>query len=158
MTGSLCNISFLLIVERLGSSLPYRINSVGSEFLKNHNIKKKEDFDYSWFKNGEGKSGSRQIIRAAHLEEVEIDIDNELNQFSHGKLSIFDFHNDKEGWNLMTRFGYRMNAICFRLFDYLRCSYTCWIGNLHISKSLNQQFDLFKDIFIRQVIIDNVGI
>lgn len=86
-------------------------------------------------------------MRAAHLEEVEIDIDNELNQFSHGKLSIFDFCNEKEKWGLMTRFGFRMNAICFRLFNYLCCAYTSRVGKSNLCESLNQRFAYFFDTY-----------
>ncbi len=122
-------------------------------FRKEHSIKNKNNantfFDYAWFRDSAGGYGHRQIIRAAHLEQVEADINEELNQFAHGKLSIFEFYNEKEGWGLMKRFGRRMNAICYRLFDYLCCSYKCWVGDSFHSKPIDNRFLEFKECYLQ---------
>ena len=54
----------------------------------------KDYLDYAWIRvinNDRPERGNRPILKAAHLEELISDINEQLNAFSHGQRSIYQF-------------------------------------------------------------------
>ena len=128
-------------------------DSEKDEYLKINKIprnKKNDYFDYSWIKEfTEDKTyGRDQLLKLANLDEFLIDIKETLNSFAHGSLSIFQFSNVSEKWELMSRYGKRLVLIACKLFDFLCCSFKEYIGDSFDDLRLNQQFIDFKNIYL----------
>ena len=126
-------------------------------FRKAHNIPNKYNdyFDYAWVASftSDGKYGRKQMIELARLEEFLVDIEQSLNAFSHGSMSVFQMSGDN--WNVMKRYGRRANLTCCKLYDFLCCSYHNLIGDEEFRKlPLDNSFRLFKaiyhDVFVRE--------
>ena len=106
-------------------------------------------FDYGWVakftKNG--KYGRNEMIILARLEELVFDIEQSLNAFSHGSISVFQMSGDH--WNVMRRYGRRARLICCKLYDFLCCSYHKLIGDDEFAKlPLDDSFQMFKKIYL----------
>lgn len=118
-------------------------------YVKEHRIKGRENsyFDYSWCKELtiDKTYGRQQLLELAHLEEFLIDIDQTLNSFSHGSLTIFQF--SKNNWDIMKKFGDRIAISCCKLFDFLCCSYKNLIKEEFLDLPLNDIFIRFKSIY-----------
>ena len=126
-------------------------------FRKEHNIPSmyNDYFDYSWVSSftADGKYGRNQMIELAKLEEFLTDIEQSLNAFSHGSMSVFQMSGDN--WNVMKRYGRRASLICCKLYDFLCCSYHNLIGEEEFAKlPLDRYFKSFKliyhDLFISE--------
>lgn len=126
-------------------------------FRKEHNIPNKYNdyFDYYWVSDftDDGKYGRNQLIKLARLEEFLSDIEQSLNAFSHGSMSVFQMNGDN--WKVMKRYGKRASLICCKLYDFLCCSYHNLIGDEEFRKlPLDNSFRLFKtiyhDVFVRE--------
>ena len=127
-------------------------------FLALHGIprnKINDYFDYAWVVSftSDGKYGRKQMIELARLEEFLVDIEQSLNAFSHGSMSVFQMSGDN--WNVMKRYGRRANLTCCKLYDFLCCSYHNLIGDEEFRKlPLDNSFRLFKtiyhDVFVRE--------
>ena len=105
-------------------------------------------FDYSWVSEftTDGKYGRNQMIELARLEEFLIDIEQSLNAFSHGSISVFQMSGDN--WNVMKRYGRRACLTCCKLYDFLCCSYHNLIGDDEFKKlPLDNYFMTFKSIY-----------
>ena len=117
-------------------------------YRKEHSIKGKltDYFDYSWIEDftEDNTYGRDQLMKLAHLEEFLVDIDQTLNSFAHGSITIFQFSNDN--WNVMKRYGNRISLACCKLFDFLCCSYKNLIKEEFLDLSLNDIFIRFKSI------------
>lgn len=128
------------------------------EFLKANGIPKNrinDFFDYSWISGftTDGKYGRNQLIKLARLEEFLVDIEQSLNAFSHGSMSVFQMSGDN--WNVMKKYGRRASLTCCKLYDFLCCSYHNLIGNEEFVKlPLDRYFKSFKliyyDLFISE--------
>ena len=120
-------------------------------FLKEYDIsliKEKDFFDYGWItKFTEDKTfGRNQIIKMAKLDEFIVDIDETLNSFAHGRLSVFQMSGNN--WTVMRDYGRRANLMACKLFDFLCCAYHDLIGDAKFSKlPLNDSFIEFKRIY-----------
>lgn len=120
-------------------------------FLKEHGITQNRSncfFDYSWISSftSNEKYGRDQLLELANLNEFLVDIDNSLNAFSHGSISIFQM--DGDGWSIMRKYVRRASYICCKLFDFLCCSYYKLIGEERFSKmSINGYFRSFKLLY-----------
>ncbi len=105
-------------------------------------------FDYGWvaeFTN-DNSFGRKQMIELAKLDEFNVDIDETLNSFAHGSISVFQM--SKDNWKLMRDYGNRACLTCCKLYDYLCCSYHNLIGNSEFTKlPLNNSFAIFKQIW-----------
>lgn len=118
------------------------------EFLKANGIPKNkinDFFDYSWVSSftSDCKYGRKQLIELARLEEFLVDIEQSLNAFSHGSMSVFQMSGDN--WNVMKRYGRRANLTCCKLYDFLCCSYHNLIGDKEFAKlPLSRYFKSFK--------------
>lgn len=133
------------------------------EFLKTNNIPKNkvnDFFDYSWISSftSDGKYGRNQLIELSRLEEFLVDIEQSLNAFSHGSMSVFQMSGDN--WNVMKRYGRRANLTCCKLYDFLCCSYHNLIGDEEFVKlPLDRYFRSFKliyyDLFVSEGWIKN---
>ena len=127
-------------------------------FLTSHGISRNkinDYFDYAWVASftSDGKYGRKQMIELARLEEFLVDIEQSLNAFSHGSMSVFQMSGDN--WNVMKRYGRRANLTCCKLYDFLCCSYHNLIGDEEFRKlPLDNSFRLFKtiyhDVFVRE--------
>ena len=131
-------------------------------FRKANGIPKKYNdfFDYSWVSSftSDGKYGRNQLIELARLEEFLIDIEQSLNAFSHGSMSVFQMSGDN--WNVMKRYGRRASLTCCKLYDFLCCSYHNLIGDKEFAKlPLDRYFKSFKliyhDLFVSEGWIKN---
>lgn len=122
------------------------------EFLKANGIPKNrinEFFDYSWISSftSDGKYGRNQLIELARLEEFLVDIEQSLNAFSHGSMSVFQMSGDN--WNVMKRYGRRASLTCCKLYDFLCCSYHKLVGDEEFAKlPLDRYFREFKLIYL----------
>lgn len=119
-------------------------------FRKEHNILNKYNdfFDYYWVSDftDDGKYGRNQLIKLARLEEFLTDIEQSLNAFSHGSMSVFQMSGDN--WKVMKRYGRRASLTCCKLYDFLCCSYYKLIGDEEFRKlPLDNSFRLFKTIY-----------
>ena len=133
------------------------------EFLKANSIPKNkvnDFFDYSWISSftSDGKYGRNQLIELARLEEFLVDIEQSLNAFSHGSMSVFQMSGDN--WNVMKRYGRRASLTCCKLYDFLCCSYHNLIGDEEFAKlPLDRYFHSFKliyhDLFVSEGWIKN---
>ena len=127
-------------------------------FLKENNIKKNEVnryFDYGWISKytSDGSYGRNQIIRLTRLEEFIGDIEELLNAFAHGSVSVFQMSGDN--WGVMKKYGNRSCLTCCKLYDFLCCSYRKLVGPEQFEKiPLNNFFIIFKtlyhDLFIKE--------
>lgn len=121
-------------------------------FLKDHSIQKNRInsyFDYSWIANytSDGNYGRNQLLELAHLNEFLVDIEETLNGFSHGSISVFEMSNNN--WDVMKRHGRRASLVCCKLYDFLCCSYHDLIGDEQFSDlPLNEYFKSFKIIYL----------
>ncbi len=132
-------------------------------FLAAHNIPKNrinDFFDYSWISSftSDGKYGRNQLIELAKLEEFLVDIEQSLNAFSHGSMSVFQMSGDN--WNVMKRYGRRASLTCCKLYDFLCYSYHNLIGDEEFAKlPLDRYFKSFKliyhDLFVSEGWIKN---
>ena len=143
------------------------VNLVNDEekkhFLKEHGItrnKVNDYFDYGWVSSfTEDKSfGRKQLMELAKLEEFIIDVDESLNAFAHGSISVFQMSGDN--WNVMKRYGRRASLTCCKLYDFLCCSYHNLIGDEEFFKlPLDRYFKSFKliyhDLFVTEGWIKN---
>ena len=120
------------------------------EFLKQHNIKGRPSdyFDYGWVSNlrKDHEYGRNQLIEMAHLDEFKTDIEETLNPFSHGSISVFQMSGDN--WKVMKKYGSRASLICCKLYDFLCCSYHNLIGDSEFAKlPLDRYFKTFRQIY-----------
>lgn len=121
------------------------------KLLSDHSIKKNKVhsfFDYGWISNftDNRQYGRNEIIKLAGLGEFIVDIDETLNAFAHGSLSVFQMN--KDNWNLMRRYVNRSSLICCKLYDFLCCAYLKLIGPEEFFKlPLNKYFISFKTIY-----------
>lgn len=108
-------------------------------------------FDYSWIKDftDDNTYGRDQLLKLAHLDKFLVDIKETLNAFVHGSISIFQFNSAEGKTELMSRYGARLVLIVCKLFDFLCCSFKKYIGDSFFYLELNQQFVIFKDIYLR---------
>lgn len=128
------------------------------EFLRAHGIPKNrinDFFDYSWISGFtiDGEYGRKQLLKLARLEEFLFDIEQSLNAFSHGSMSVFQMSGDN--WNVMKNYGRRASLTCCKLYDFLCCSYHNLIGDEELVKlPLDRYFKSFKliyyDLFISE--------
>ena len=128
-------------------------DSEKDEYLKIKGIpknKRNDYFDYSWIKDftEDKKYGRDQLLKLAKLDEFLIDIKETLNSFAHGSLSIFQFNNVNEKWELMARYGRRLVLTACKLYDFICCSFKEYIGDSFKSLRLNKQFIEFKKIYL----------
>lgn len=120
-------------------------------FLKEHNIKRNrvnDYFDYGWVSKftSDGTYGRNQMIQLARLDEFLVDIDQTLNAFSHGSLSVFQMSGDN--WNVMRKYGKRANLTCCKLYDFLCYSLHGLVGHEVFSAwPLDSSFKEFKQIY-----------
>ena len=120
-------------------------------FFNAHHIQKNKIysfFDYGWIAKftSDGKYGRDQLIKLARLDEFLVDIENSLNRFAHGSLSVFQM--SKDNWAPMGRYGERANLTCCKLYDFLTYSYCKIIGREEFDKlPLSRYFWLFKEIY-----------
>lgn len=118
-------------------------------YKKDRSIKGKlvDYFDYSWIRDftNDKTYGRDKLMELAHLDEFLVDIDQTLNAFAHGSITIFQFSNDN--WDVMKRYGDRICLSCCKLFDFLCCSYKQLIGDEFYSLPLNEIFIRFKRIY-----------
>ena len=107
-------------------------------------------FDYSWIKDFtvDKTYGRDQLLKLAHLDEFLVDIKETLNAFAHGSISIFQFNNSEEKWELMSRYGRRLVLTACKLYDFLCCSFKEYIGDRFFDLQLNQQVMDFKKIYL----------
>lgn len=105
-----------------------------------------EYFDYSWF--GSNDYGRDKIIKAAGLSEFIVDIQETLNKFAHGSISIFQFDGAVGDWAPMKRHGRRIVLANCKLYDFLCCSIRNYIGNTFDALSAGQTFLEFKTIYL----------
>lgn len=113
--------------------------------IKNNRIN--DFFDYGWISGytNDGKYGRNQLLELAGLGDFVEDIEQTLNAFSHGSLSIFQMSGNKR--NVLERYVTRSNLICCYLYDVLCCSYHQLIGHEEFVKlPLNKDFIYFKSI------------
>ena len=131
-------------------------------FQKTHNIpyRYNEFFDYSWIScfTKDGGIGRNQLIELAKLKEFLVDIEQSLNSFSHGRMSVFEM--SKDNWDVMRRYGRRASLTCCKLYDFLCCSYHKFIGDEEFAKlPLDGPFQSFKliyhDLFVSEGWIKN---
>ena len=104
--------------------------------------------DYGWISNFtfDHTYGRNQMIQLARLDEFLVDIEETLNAFAHGSLSVFQM--SKDNWRLMKDYGRRACLACCKLYDYLCCSYHILIGDNEFRKMpLNNSFITFKNIW-----------
>ena len=125
-----------------------------NDYIKSKSIPKNrinDYFDYSWIKDftEDNKYGRDQLLKLAHLDEFLVDIKETLNAFAHGSISIFQFYNLEEKWELMSRYGRRLVLTACKLYDFLCCSFKKYIGDRFFDLFLNQQFIEFKNIYLR---------
>ena len=122
------------------------------KYKKDNNIKGSinEYFDYSWIKDytKDHKYGRNQLLKLSHIDEFIVDIEELLNSFAHGTISIFQFFNDKEGWGLMSKYGQRITKINCKLYDFLCCSFKNYVGDGFYYLELNSYFKEFKELYI----------
>ena len=121
------------------------------DYNKSNRIKNANDyFNYSWFSEyTKDKSyGRDQLLELAKFDEFIIDIKETLNLFAHGRITIFQFCNDDEKWELMSRYGRRIILIACKLFDYLCCSFKNYIGDSFYTLDLNSKFIKFKSLYL----------
>ena len=128
-------------------------------YIKNKSIPKNrinDYFDYSWIKDfTEDKTYSRdQLLKLAHLDEFLVDIKETLNAFAHGSISIFQFNNTEEKWELMSRYGRRLTLTACKLYDFLCCSFREYVGDSFSNLLLNQQFMEFKKIYLQNIRVE----
>ena len=131
------------------------VNTVNDEekklFLKEQGIPKNrvnDYFDYGWISSfTEDRSfGRKQLMELAKLEEFIIDVDESLNAFAHGSMSVFQMSGDN--WNVMKKYGRRASLTCCKLYDFLCCSYHNLIGDEDFSKlPLDRYFKSFKLLY-----------
>ncbi|MCR5309265.1 MAG: hypothetical protein K6E21_04060 [Bacilli bacterium] len=120
-------------------------------FLKEYNVplnKEKAFFDYGWItKFTEDKTfGRNQIIKMAKLDEFIVDIDETLNSFAHGKISVFQMCGNN--WAVMGDYGRRANMTVCKLFDFLCCAIHKLVGDREFNKfPISESFILFKKIY-----------
>lgn len=119
-----------------------------NKFIKDHNLKENPTtminyLNYGWVKRftKTGTYGRNQLISLAKLDEFLVDIKWQLNHFAHGDLTIFDFNYDN--WKLMKRYGERIIMICAKLFDFLVCSYSRWVGKEFTNITTKNLFEKF---------------
>lgn len=105
-----------------------------------------EYFDYSWFDSND--YGRDKIIKAAGLSELIVDIQETLNKFAHGSISIFQFGGAAEDWTPMRRHGRRIVLANCKLYDFLCCSTKDYIGNTFDALSAGQTFPEFETIYL----------
>lgn len=116
-------------------------------FKKENNIKDNINnyFDYSWISKFtmDHKYGRKQLLELARLDEFIRDIEESLNAFSHGSISVFQM--SKDNWAVMKTYGRRACLTCCKLYDFLCCSYFKLIGvEEFTSLALNNAFIEFK--------------
>ena len=121
-----------------------------NEYLKKHNIKGRvsDYFDYGWISKlrEDRKYGRNQLIEMARLDEFKTDIEETLNAFSHGSISVFQMNGDN--WKVMKRYGRRASLTCCKLYGFLCCSYHNLIGSEEFAKTpLNICYIQFKQIY-----------
>lgn len=122
------------------------------EFLKNHNIPKGKEnsfFDYSWVdpRGSDGNYGRKQLLQLSGLDEFNTDIENSLNAFAHGSVSVFQMSGNN--WDVMKRYGRRASLTCCKLFDFLCCSYCKMIGEQEFSKlPIGSNFKQFELLYM----------
>ena len=105
-------------------------------------------FDYGWVANftKDKTYGKKQMIELARLDEFIVDIEETLNAFAHGSISVFQM--SKDNWRLMKDYSNRACLICCKLYDFLCCSYHNVIGHENFVKiPLNDSFSIFKNIW-----------
>lgn len=118
-------------------------------FLKDRKIQgrgEKSYFDYSWINPND--YGRNQILRAAHLEEFIADIEETLNGFSHGSISIFQFSGKDGDWKLMGRHGRRTTLACCKLYDFLVCATAAFVGDEFNNWKISESFPTFKKTYL----------
>ena len=133
------------------------------DFLSANGIAKNrinDFFDYSWVSKftNDGTYGRKQMIELARLDEFLVDIEQSLNAFSHGSISVFQMSGDN--WDVMKRYGRRACLTCCKLYDFLCCSYHNLIGDEEFTKLLlDRYFKTFKviyhDLFVSEGWIKN---
>ena len=112
-------------------------------------------FDYGWIKDftDDKTYGRDQLLRLARLDEFLADIDQTLNSFAHGSITVFQF--SKDNWDAMKRYGDRICLACCKLFDFLCCSYKTLIGEEIINTPINRVFINFKTIYEAVIFANN---
>ena len=114
-------------------------------------------YDYGWLlAAGYDQHGRRQLLQAAHLEELNFDIEETLNKFVHGTLTVFDL-TGKDGWELMRRYGVRANLACCMLFDHLCCAYRRLTLDVKPTTPINEVFEEFRILSHIANTFDNAG-
>lgn len=94
----------------------------------------KDYLDYGWIRvinNDKSERSERLILKEAHLEEMIIDVNEQLNAFSHGQRSIFQFIQNK---NLADRYISRIIMCAGKLFLFLCHSKTELLSNKEITQ------------------------
>lgn len=123
-----------------------------AEFLTKLRVKRNranEFFDYSWVSclTPDKSYGRNQLLELARLEEFRVDIEETINAFSHGSISVFQM--DGDNWNTMKRYGRRASLICCKLYDFLCCSCHSLFGDTYFENlEINAYFVRFKEIYL----------
>ena len=145
-------IAFMNLFKERGAYLS--LDKEGKDnYIKDNDLPKyriNDYFDYSWIKDftDDKTYGRDQLLKLAHLDEFLVDIKETLNAFAHGSISIFQFNNSEEKWELMSRYGRRLVLTACKLYDFLCCSFKEYIGDRFFDLRLNQQFIDFKKIYL----------
>ena len=118
------------------------------DYAKEHGFKGKENsyFDYGWIKEFtcDGSYGINQLLKLVGLEEFLVDIEQTLNSFAHGSITIFQFNGNN--WEIMRKHGKRITIACCKLFDFLCCAYKKIVKDEFDNLPLN---DIFIDFEMR---------
>jgi hypothetical protein len=139
---------YLDLIKEKTEYVNIKDDALKRDFLSNRGVPrngKNDYFDYGWissFTKGQ-KYGRKQLLEIARLDEFLVDIEETLNAFSHGSISVFQM--SKDGWELMRGYGRRASLTCFKLYDFLCCSYCKVISEGEFSKlPLDSCFKAFK--------------
>lgn len=159
----ICNVygassKYLDLIKEKAEYLAIEDDGLKRCFLKSKGIStnnRNAYFDYSWISSftNDHKYGRKELLGLARLYEFQVDIEETLNAFSHGSISIFQM--DKDNWDVLKRYARRACLTCCKLYDFLCCSYHLLIGKEEFNKlPLNASFLKFKtiynDIFARE--------
>lgn len=137
----------------------YRLKSNEiSCFKEKHNLKEKiqslnKYFDYSWINSlsQNGTYSRNELVEKAQLAEFLEDIENTLNKAAHGKITMFDLAGSNSSWSLFNKYCRRLAATCFKLFDFLCCSYYVWTSQDEFDRATGGVFIEFKKIYLSKV-------
>ena len=103
--------------------------------------------EYGWAKPllNDKLPSRNEVIKLASLGETIVDIRNQLNNFVHGNMSIFDFYTETSKTDLMKKYGRRIALISCKLFYLCYISFKNWGMVKDISLDTDEEFINFKN-------------